>query len=299
MRGAGFAQRIYIYMKTKILLYTFYVIAAVAVSLYVRFPGEPLRDYVTNRAEQMLPGLRLAVADVRPALPAAVRLHGIEATYRQMPVFQLEQLRVAPAWGSVLQLKPAVIFKTSIGSGLVHGIISRAEGRSVYNQISRIEFKEIQLAELQILSELFGRRITGLCSGEISRQAEANETEMQIQIELADAAIEIKLPVLQRNRVSVKQLQAQAAIVDGSILQIERCKFRGPEFDGELAGSVELKSNFASGSIDLQGSVKPHTVFMAELKKIIPAQLLSGKGAGGTFSFQLTGTLEKPRYSFR
>ncbi|MCF8079970.1 MAG: type II secretion system protein GspN [Desulfobacterales bacterium] len=286
-------------MKPKILLYTLYVAAAVAVSLYVRFPGEPLRDYVTHRAEQMLPGLALAVADVRPALPAAIRFQGIEAGYQGIPALRLDEVRMAPKWGSMLRLEAAAVFKTTIGGGSLQGVVHRSENMSLENLVSRIEFNEIQLGELRILDELFDRRITGLLSGKISRLSESSVKGLEIQLQLTDAAIELKLPALQRDSVSVKQLQAEAAIVGGTRLQIKRCEFRGPEFDGVLAGSVELKSDFTSSVIDLQASAKPHTVFMAELKKIVPPQLLSGKGRGGTFSLQLSGTLGKPRYSFR
>jgi len=286
-------------MKPKILLYTLYVAAAVAVSLYLRFPGEPLRDYVTHRAEQMLPGLSLAVAEVRPALPAAIRFQGIEAGYQDMPVLRFDQVRMAPEWGSILRLKPAAVFKTTIGGGSLRGVVHRSENMSLESLVSSIEFKEIQLAELRILDELFDRRITGQFSGKISRLSESSAKGLEIQVQLTNAAIELKLPVLQRDSLSVKQLQAEAAIVDGTRLQIKRCEFRGPEFDGELVGNIELKGDFANSVIDLQASATPHTVFMAELKKIVPPQLLSGKGRGGTFSLQLSGTLDKPRYSFR
>lgn len=284
-------------MKTKsLLLYGLYVAAAVAVSLYLRFPSEIFRDYAVRKAESMVPGLSLAVAEVRPSLPAAVVFQGIEAGYRNMRVFDAEAVRISPEWISLLRLSPVWQVDTEFAGGRLRGAVPHPEGGLPAVDDFTAEFSDVQMGKIPILQELLGRRISGLCSGEIARTSPAQKG-LEIQLRVSDARVELKQPLLQRENVTVKRLQAQAAL-SGRTLRLVQCDFRGPEFDGKLTGSVEVKSNFAESGIDLKGAIRPHTVFMAELKKVVPAQLLPGKGAGGEISFQLTGTLQNPRYSF-
>jgi len=284
--------------KLKYGLYILYVLAAVAVSLYVRFPSDDLRIYAIRQIEGLMPGLEAAVAEVRPGLPAAVRFQTIEALYRNRKVLSMEQARLSPAWGAMLSFDPVWRFQAVVGGGRLQALIRLQENGSPDPVVLQGNLDRIELGELSGLQDLLGRRISGLCSGTASPPSGPSATTTAVALQLTDVSVELKQPILQSEKVLLQSIQIDAALTAAG-LQIRQCTFRGSEFDGRLAGRIGFGQDFSASTIELEGAIMPHTVLLARLKRILPETIMAKREKGGEFLFLLSGSLENPRYSLR
>jgi type II secretion system protein N len=284
--------------KSTLLLYAAATAAAVVVSFYARFPADDVGAYAARTAERLLPGLKVAVTEVRPSLPAAIRIRSIETAYRTVPLVEMVQARLAPAWRSVFGPDLVVDITAGVAAGRLRARLRIPKDSASENLTFSAEFDRVELAQIPVLAELLGRRVTGVCSGTAAKTADPGSPQIQIQLRLTDAVVALRQPILRRKEVSFQQVEAEASMT-GSGLQIVQCTLTGDAFDGEVSGRIEWRGEIVNSGLDLQGMVKPHAQLLAELKQIVPAQRLRGSGSDVQIPFRLAGTLENPRYTVR
>ena len=280
------------------LLYAAATTAAVIVSLYARFPSDAVGAYAARTAERLMPGLKLAAAEVRPSLPAAVQIRGIEATYRSVPLVETAQARLAPVLRSVFGPDLVVDIDAGVAGGRLRARLRIPKNGAAENLTFSAEFDRLELAKIPALAELLGRRIAGVCSGTAAKTADPASPQIRIQLRLTDAVVALRQPILRREEVFFQRIEAEASMT-GSGLQIVKCTLVGDAFDGEVSGRIDWKGELDNSGLDLQGTVKPHAQLLAELKQIVPAQRLPGSGPEVQIPFRLSGTLENPRYTVR
>ena len=80
--------------RNRRLLIGLYLLSAALVFLYIGFPSEALRAHVTNSLSAGLPGLSVAIGDMRPALPAGIVLKGVRVSHANAPLAVIDQLRI-------------------------------------------------------------------------------------------------------------------------------------------------------------------------------------------------------------
>lgn len=284
--------------KTKYGLYALYGLAVLLLSLYIRFPSDAVRHYAERQMEAALPGIEVAVGAARPSFPAAVRLQGIEAQYENQTILALDSVRLSPVWGELLRLTPTWRVTAPVGSGRIRALVRPQGNGSAETVTLRADLDRIELDRLQGMQQLAGRRISGLCSGTISCTRQADKDEMDFRLRLTDAAVKLRQPILQYGQVVLHTAQIEAALT-GDVLQIRQLTFQGAEFDGRLAGAIDFKSDIAAGTVALEGTLKPGTALLAQLKKSLPASIMARRGNTGEFEFLLSGSIKNPRFSFR
>jgi len=73
----------------------------------------------------------------------------------------------------------------------------------------------------------------------------------------------------------------------------------GSQLDLKIAGKIKLDaSGRVKNALNLNGTVTPHHVFLAKIKKDIPVNLIRKQKSGQTaIKFKIDGTLEEPGFS--
>jgi len=276
---------------TRRVLVAVYIVAAALVFLYIGFPSEALRAHVASRLSASLPGLSVAVADVRPSLPAGISLRGVRVSYGEKPLAVLDRLRVQPELMSMLQPITVYEFDGAAGPG---GISGRAEIDSTAAQAKtslNARISGVLLEQVPGLQEVYGSRLSGRLDGTLSV---SNAGALTGKLTVADAKLELALPVFDQKSFTFRTADADLAFQNRTLL-LRNGRLKGNELDAEISGTIVLGQNQGAGTLSLSGRLTPHPAFMAQAAGSLPANLLRRRTA---IPFRVSGPLGAPGFSF-
>jgi type II secretion system protein N len=268
-----------------------YLAAVTLVFLYVAFPSDALRTHVTNRLSASLPGLTLAVAEVRPSLlPAGIALRDVRISHADKPLAVIDRLRVRPDLLSLLRSKTSYGFDGAIGSGDITG---RAEVDSAGPQPKvslNARFGGILLQQVPGLRGIYGSRLAGRLDGTFA----VNEAgALTGKLTVTDGQVELAAPVLDQKSFTFRTMEADITLQNRSLL-LRNGRLKGNELDAEISGTVALDQPQGAGALNLSGRVTPHPAFMARAEGSLPANLLRRRAA---IPFRVIGSLDSPGFS--
>jgi type II secretion system protein N len=267
-----------------------YIVVAALVLLYVSFPSEALRAHVAYRLSASLPGLSVAVADVRPSLPAGMSLRGIRISHADKILAVLDRVRVQPELLSLLQSRTIYEFDGSAGSGDISG---RAEIDSTGTKPStslNARIGGVLLQQVPGLQELYGSRLSGRLDGTLTV---SNAGAVVGKLTVTDAQLELALPVFNQKKFTFRTADADITFQNRTLL-LRNGRLKGNELDAEIAGSILLGQAQGAGTLSLSGRLTPHPAFMAQSEGSLPANFLRRRTA---IPFRVAGPLEAPGFS--
>ena len=279
-------------------LYFLYLVAVTAVWLYVQFPARAIQAYAVQKAAALTPGLSMAVEAVNLSFPLGVRFDEVALSYQGAPALNLDWLELHPGWKSLMPGQAAFAFQSALGEGKVLGRIEMVRGPDWKPKFLHLDLEAVSVADLPILAQQTGRKITGICSGEIVCGPEDAAAEAKAHLVLENGRVEIRQPVIKRESLEFARVDAQIEVQRRSVA-LRRIVWQGPEIDGEFSGTVEIKSPLETSRIEIRGDLRPHAGFLTELGQTIPERLLPKPGPGGRYAVQLAGTVAKPHYRWR
>ena len=269
-----------------------YLGAAALVFLYVGFPSEALRTHVAYRLGASLPGLTLAVAEVRPALPAGISLRDVRISHADKPLAVIDRLRVQPDLPSLLRSKTSYGFDGAIGAGDLSG---RAEVDSTGPQPKvslNARFGGVLLQQVPGLRGLYGSQLAGRLDGSFV----VNEAGVLTgKLTVTDGQVELASPVFDQRSFTFRSMEADITLQNRRLL-LRNGRLRGNELDAEISGTVGLDQPQGAGTLNLSGRVTPHAAFMARAEGSLPANLLRRRAA---IPFRVSGSLEAPGFSLQ
>jgi hypothetical protein len=133
--------------------------------------------------------------------------------------------------------------------------------------------------------------------GILSLFGDRNRQPLSVRLDLTGISLELPLPVI--GSFQFKQIRTdigwQAENVNISSFTAE-----GTQLDGSLSGEIQVQTPFEKSRLQISGNVilKPET--LARLKTgVFGAVIPNPKSDGGGIPFQIAGTLEYPRFSFK
>ena len=271
-------------------LLALYIVAAAAVFLYIGFPSEALRAYVSDRLGASLPGLSVAIGAVRPSLTAGLVLKEVRISHAQQPVAVLSRLSVEPELLTLLQKRSGYGFSGSLGGGEITG---RAEVDAVgpapkVSMTARIG--GILLQQVDGLRGLYGHRLSGRLDGNLST-TEAGALNGKFTI--TEGQVELAEPLLAQSRFTFRTVEAELTLQNRNLV-LRNGRLKGNELDAEVSGAIALDQPQAAGAMNLTGRVTPHHAFLARAEGSLPPGLLRRRAA---IPFRISGPLDAPGFS--
>jgi type II secretion system protein N len=277
-------------LKIRRVLTGVYLLAAALVFLYVGFPSEALREHVASRLSASLPGLNVAVADVRLSLPAGMSLRGVRVSYAEKPLAVVDRLRVQPELMSLLQPRTVYEFSGAAGSGDISG---RAEIDSTTPQPKaslNARATGVLLQQIPGLQELYGSRLSGRLDGTLTMSPTG---ALAGKLSVTEAQLELASPVFAQTSFSFRTADADIAFQNRTLM-LRNGRLKGNELNAEISGSIALGQTPGAGTVSLSGRLTPHPAFMAKAEGRLPANLLRRRTA---IPFRVTGPLDAPGFS--
>jgi type II secretion system protein N len=271
-------------------LLALYLVLMTVVFLVLGFPSEALRTHAARRLSAMMPGLAVTVADVRPALPAAIELQGVRIAHADRPLAVIDQLTVRPELLTLLQSKSVYRFEGSAGGGEISGRTEVDSAGSTPKVRMTAQVGGLQLQQVPAMRDLYGGRLSGRMDGSITL---TDAGALTGKLSVSDAQVELPAPVFDQTRFSFRTADADLLLQNRSLL-VRNGRLRGTELDADISGTISLDPQQAARAVNLVGRVTPHPAFVAKTEGSLPANLLRRRGA---LPFRVSGPLDGPGFS--
>jgi type II secretion system protein N len=236
-------------------------IAMLALFLYLRFPGEIMRDYIKAVAAIRYPAMLLSIDAVRPAIPPGVELVNVTTGFRGRPEATLhaDRLSVRPGWLSLFRGRLAFLW-------LVEGYGGEVRGRVDYTDIFSLQgpllaeanFREIRIEKCAWLRDVLARQVTGTLKGSVSFNGVADTMKNgtgTLDFTLTNGTYQLLESFLGFERLDFNKVDAKISFRNGA-LKIAGLTFNGEKLRCSLKGNILLADDLRDSQIDLNGTIE-------------------------------------------
>jgi len=276
-------------MKLKsIRAFTGYFLAGVVLLillLYLRFPGETVKDYLKALTAAHYPRLLFSIDAVHPSVPPGIAFSNLAAALRGRPEATLhaDRLGVRPGGLALLQGRLSLILAAEGYGGEIRGHIDFARRFSAEGPFSaEADLREIRIEKCAWLRQTLARQITGTLRGSVTfsgaSEALRNGTG-NVDFTLANGAYPLLESILGFDRIDFSRVEGKASFRNGA-LKITRLSLVGEKVRCSLKGNVLFADDIAESQIDLDGTME-----------------FPGQG-GKRVAFAIGGTLGNPKTKF-
>ncbi len=268
-----------------------YLLAVLLVCLVIGFPSEKLRAHVAQRLSAGLPGLSVAIREIRPTLPPGADLQGVSVSRAGDPLVVLDRLRITPDLLSLIRDVTQYRFQGSAAEGEISGT-ARVETRKGRSGLSmQAQWAGVLLQKLPILQGFQGSRVSGHMEGSLAINDQGSLTG---KLRVVDSQVELARPLFDQKTFSFKTLDADLSLQNRTLL-LRNGRLRGNEMDADVSGTIALSPSSGAGTLNLSGRATPHHAFLAKMEGSLPPNLLRRRAA---ISFKISGPLGSPGISF-
>jgi type II secretion system protein N len=285
------------FLNKRVIGYFFWAVVFAAILIIWRFPYQSLVDRLEAVGSSRL-GLNFALTDVSFTLPSGLKVG--RCTVRSEdggePFFEATQVHTRLKVIPLLKGSLAFTVRGRAYDGSVNGSFFLAPLHDVQRYRLRVTGEKVRLEGQPVVSELIGRPLTGVVSGEIELEGEFADMLSSAgggTFQLVDGSCSIDSPFLREK--TLKGLEVSASIVlSGGSLQVKNCQFKGQGLEGTVSGEVKLQPGLSTSILNLAGlgQVDPNLLNIpADKRRVAEAFLNQGK----PLPFKVRGTVAEPR----
>lgn len=271
-------------------LLVLYIVVAALVFLYVRFPSETLRTYAAHRLSAGLPGLSVAVENVRPALFAGIELQGVNVSRGNQPLVVIDRLRIHPDWLSLLQTQTSYEISGSAGGGQIAGRMAIDSSSPNPRIVGNCQISGILLQQLTDWRGPYGSKLSGQLDGNLTLGGVGMLTG---KFTVSNAKIELASPVFDQKDFSFRTADANISL-QNQMLMLRNGRLKGTELDAEVSGTIDLGQPQGDNALNLSGRLTPHPAFISRAEASIPPNLMRRRTG---IPFKIRGTMDAPGFS--
>jgi type II secretion system protein N len=278
-------------------LYGIYAAALMVFFTWYLFPEDEIKKYLVNRFENAKPGYGLSIASVRPVFPPGLQVRGISISNAGNELFRADQARVKPRMVSLLS-DPAFLVDVETYEGNVKArvVIPKADGKGGVEMTA--DLKGIQIRGMEDLQKRSKYKFSGLLAGNVMYKGDGKTGNGEANLVFSEFKIETDTPFFNLEQLLFSAVQAKLSLKAPGELQIKECVMKGGQAEGNLSGSISMKSPMEKSLLNITGSVKPHPTLMAKLGNLV-SMVLKKKGGQDDFPFKISGTLDQPNFSLQ
>ncbi len=301
-------------MRTSLkwLLYLIYIAVITSLFLYLQFPSQAVHDYLTHHLNHIHADVNVTIGSVKPTFPPALLLSDVKVEYQKEQVFEALDVEISPQLKTLWKDAKTYLYDGRAYGGALRGqfILEPDPNQPQSNDeppVLRFVEGETQLSGLQISAMDILRqapaeyKMGGLLEGKIvfRNGPEPSNQSVRARLKATDAAINIAHPLLKLGEIKADRIEI-GFTMENRIITLSQFNLNGKQLDGKLSGQINLQQPLPKSVLNLNGSVKPHRIFLADLKNklpvnILPPKLFDEKG----FAFQVGGAVNKPGFSLR
>ena len=301
-------------MRTSLKWLLYFVYAAVVTTffLYSLFPDQAVHRYLTHHLNRADTDLNVKIGPIKPTFPPALVLNNVKLHYKNEPVFETLALEVRPKLKTLWKEVKTYSFNCDAYGGTAQGQFTLegdfSEEKSDGNlPPMRLIAGEARLAEMQmdrldvLRSMPADYKLKGALQGKIvfKNDPKVQNQTVKVRLKATGATVKILNPILKLGEITSDRIDINFS-QNNQLITLTQFNLNGKQLNGKLSGQINLQKPLEKSVINLNGSVQPHRIFLADIKSKLPVNLLPPKifNQNG-FSFRIGGTFVKPKFSLR
>ena len=261
------------------------------VFLYLLFPAKSVKAYIGHKIRQIDPQLRLTAEDPVLRLPPGIKLRDADIRLDKTPLIRWESLSFFPQFATLFTSQKSFRYRGRAYQGEATGDLFLAKDGKwrIKGDGKGFQAELMPVAALSPQGSLTGT-VEGVYDLTLDQQGTLNLT-------IANGSLTLNKPMLEIEAINFDQLSLDA-VIEQDQMRIKAMQMTGPEINGDLTGQIILKRPFDDSILNMTGTIKPHPLFLADLRKKLPAGFLSDQIAKKGVSFTINGTVKTPEVSF-
>jgi type II secretion system protein N len=269
-----------------------YVMAVLALLLYLRFPGEEVRRYAEERVAAMVPGGFCRVVGTSYRFPRTITIQSLQLGLADSQAWQGEIRDIAVTVGSVLPP-----YKLEVEGSLYGG---RLEAEIAVYSARELEIGELRLGDIDLSAlpgEVFAgrRQLTGRLdiagAGRLGAEGRGRVSG-KIEMTIRDGSVSLLQPVLSLQQLHFSRLSCNLQVVDDGIT-IGQGVLQGSDLHADFSGSLQTAGGLDAGMVLLRGRLRPQAALLQSQPEQRQALDLLVRRHDGGLPFEVAGT---PRY---
>jgi len=241
-----------------------YVLAAVLMLLfflYLRFPGDAVRDYLKAAAGARYPEALFFVDSIAPVIPPGVSFTNITLAFRERPEATLhaDSLTFSPGWLKVLQGKAALKASASLYGGEFRGGGEPAKTFSLEGPFSATgRFEGIKLEKCLMLQSSLSRQFSGTLKGAFTASGVGGPLKNvagKIDASVSNGSYQLLETLAGFDKIAFSRIDLKAELKNGA-LKVSNITVNGDKLRITLKGNILLADKIAESRMDLTGSLE-------------------------------------------
>ena len=287
----------------KWLWYGIYCFALIIIFLYILFPSEVLKGYMINRAGDVYPDLKVKLNDISLSFPVGIQIEGLGISLEKDPdviIYNSDNTNIRPGILSYFAGSRKYYFQSSTMGGNISGYLKNKVDNGKNGITAKVIFKEIHLDNRVFIHPVINRRVEGTARGEINFKgdlASPVDGDFDVSLELSKGKLKLLNPILQLSEIVFDKATLKAEMKN-NIMEISSAELAGNGLKAMASGTVRLNNNFLTSRLDLKGEIEFSSTFFKNMPDVGEAvSALTGGREDGKLSFNLRGTIEKPRFN--
>ncbi len=290
--------------KKKWFGYIFYCLIVTAGFLYLRFPSDVIKGYLSDAVNRPDIPVVLSIDRITPWPTFGLKVDDAEISVKNSPahtLFKAEGLIVRPEIWSFVKGSGRYCFTCRAYGGHVRGCVQFRQHSMTSPFHAEMELKDVQIGGNKYLEELAGRRIQGNLTGTIYYSGQTENLmsgDGGANLRLLDGAIELLLPLLGLDSIAFNEIVIDM-VLKKRMISIARCELSGTQLKGKLSGGISLRKQVERSSLNLRGELEPFAAFFTSAGGTSSAMnILKKRLKRGALSFVIRGTLREPKVRF-
>ncbi|MHB8908377.1 MAG: type II secretion system protein GspN [Syntrophales bacterium] len=241
-----------------------YVLAGIAmllILLYLRFPGEALKDYVKAVAAARYPQVSVSIDAIRPSVPPGLAVSGITVAFRDRPdaTLHVDSLTVRPGGLALLRGRLAILMAAEGYGGEMEGQVDFSRLFSLQGPFSAaMNLRDIRIEKCAWLRDALVRQITGTLKGSIAfsgtSEALKNGTGT-VDFTLTNGTFPLQESFLGIEKIDFTRVEGKASFRGGA-MKITQLTLSGEKLRCSLKGNILLADDLQASQIDLNGTIE-------------------------------------------
>ncbi len=282
--------------RRKIFFYGCYVLGAALFFIFVRFPGDTIRDWVEENSQQLYPGVELKIAEPARLGPLlGIIFTDCAFSYQDHEVLSVNNLKIRFSVWSLLG-DPAVSFRMGLSEGIVRGRYKRTKEGTVGVEA---EFFDLRLGMIRLPDHLSGYSLAGTGAGDFTLELEAGHMAGRLALGLKEGRVGLAASVFGLKEVDFDTVEAVLIVETGKV-RLERLQITGRQVTGEFSGNIIVREPYSDTVLNISGFVTPRSSLIKKMGEDFPVELfIKNTTEKKGLPVRITGTAAQPEFSMQ
>lgn len=242
-------------------LYFIFGVFITSLFLYLRFPADIFKDYITDRIKGFYPNAALSIGDLQLDFPPAIVINKLylKPTPHSSSI-NVEKIRLSPDPGKLFQGKSTLLFDGRTFGGRFNGELNSDQFFDVTRpQTAEIKFENINAETIEQIKEVLGHQITGRLKGKLTFQNKGKtlvEGGGRLDFTLLNGSYPLLYSALGIDKLDFTSIEGQLDLADRNI-KLSKLSLNGDKIRCTLNGDIIIDANvFTNSKLNLTGVIE-------------------------------------------